>query len=297
MGLNLALNLQDDGHEVVGWNRSTEKREQAREQGLHTVDEITEGLAALADEERRVIWLMISAGTGIDDFLFGEEGISQLLREGDIVIDGANSFYRHSQDRAAMLQDQGVSLLDCGISGGIEGARYGASIMAGGDKAAFDYVAPLLEAAAADNGYGYFGESGAGHFVKMVHNGIEYGMMQAIAEGMNIISHSEFDEIDHKKLTEVWNNGSIIESNLLGFLNSALQKDNSLGHVEPVIGSLGTGRWTVEAALQMGVSVPTIASAVFARYDSRGESSYAHRVVQALRAEFGGHSSTERPSN
>lgn len=295
MGLNMALNIQEHDIAVVGWNRSPEKREEAKQLGLqNVVNTIQEVISALHDEPRKVIFLMVAAGPAVDHVIFDEGNLQDLLSSGDIIIDGANSFYKDTKRRAAKLKEKGVILLDAGVSGGVEKARTGASVMIGGERESFEYAEKLFAAIAMENGYGYFGESGAGHYVKMVHNGIEYGMMQAIAEGMNIIEASEYKP-DFLKLTEVWNHGSIIQSNLIGFLHQALQKDESLQSTDPVIGSLGTGKWTVEEGLRLGVPAPAISAAVFARYTSREPDSFLFKAVQAMRAEFGAHTSEERP--
>ncbi len=297
MGLNMALNIQEQGIEVVGWNRSEPKRVEARAQGLEVADSINEATQRLDGEQRKVVFLMIAAGPAVDSVIFEDGQLFNLLNEGDIIIDGANSYFEDTKRRAELLSEKGIIFMDAGVSGGVEKARTGASVMVGGDRGGFDYLEKLFAAIAMENGYGYFGPSGAGHYVKMVHNGIEYAMMQAIAEGMNIIKTSEYGkEVDMLKLTDVWNHGSIIESNLVKFLHQALSKDALLGTTEPVIGSLGTGRWTVEQALKQGVPANAISAAVFARYSSRDLDSYLFKAVQAMRAEFGAHTSEERPT-
>lgn len=296
MGLNLALRLQEQGHTVIASNRSPQKRQQATTAGMtNVVGSLAEVVEQLQAEDRVVIWLMVSAGSAVDSVLFDQDGLADLLPENSIVIDGANSHFRDTKRRAKLLADNGISYLDCGVSGGIDGARTGACLMIGGDKSTYEYCAEIFSAAAQPEGYGYFGNSGAGHFVKMVHNGIEYGMMQAIAEGLNLIHHSDY-QVDLTELTKVWNHGSIIESNLVGFIQDAFNQDQDLANTDPEIGSLGTGRWTVEQALEMGVPLPAITSAVYARYQSRDPKSFIFKVVQAMRAQFGGHTSTERPS-
>jgi 6-phosphogluconate dehydrogenase len=293
MGRNLALNLQEHGHDVICWNRSTERRDQAKSEGLKVVDEVSELVNSLSGQ--RIVWLMMSAGSAIDDFLFGPEGLASMLQAGDIVVEGANSHFTDSQRRAAKMAEMGIKYIDCGVSGGIQGARHGACMMAGGDAEAFKVVEPLMKDACVAEGYGHFGPSGAGHFVKMVHNAIEYGMMQAISEGVNLISKSEFD-VKLTELTNVWNHGSIIQSNLIGFLHGALTKDPTLQNTKSEIGSLGTGMWASEMALKLGVPFTAITHAVFARYQSLDKDSLAYKVTQAMRAEFGGHNSEERPA-
>lgn len=296
MGSNLMLNLLDHGHEVVAWNRSLEKRERARkETKAEVVDSLEELVAALP--EQKIIISIIAAGPAVDSLLFGENsesGLAKLLSKGDIVIDMANSFYKDSVRRAEVLAKQGVSLLDCGISGGLEGARNGACMMVGGAEPAFKQVEAILRDVTVASGYGYFGPSGAGHFVKMVHNGIEYGMMQAIAEGVSLIDAKPEYNPDMSKLLDVWNHGSIIQSRLVGFLQQAYNQDPELANEEAEIGSLGTGKWTVEEALNLGVPLTNISQAVFTRYNSRYQNFIAWRVISAMRRVFGGHSGKDR---
>lgn len=294
MGLNMVRLLLDKGYEVHAWNRSIEPRQLAEKDGAKAYENIQDMLAALP--ERKIVWSMVAAGEPVDmmiDQLLEADDAARKLGEGDIFIEGVNSHYKDSIRRAEKLRAAGVEMLDCGVSGGIDGARNGACIMAGGSKPAFEAVEPIIKDLTQEDGYGYFGESGAGHFVKMVHNAIEYSMMQSIAEGLNLINESEY-EVDLQDLTKVWNHGSIIESNLVGFLNSALGKDPEMKEVEAEIGSLGTGKWAVEDALDRGVPFTSIANAVFARYTSRKTDDYAHKIVQILRKEFGGHTEKER---
>ena len=293
MGHNLVLNLQDKGHQVVAWNRSVEKRETARQAGINVVDEMSQVVAQLTGP--RVIWLMVAAGPAVEEVLFGADGLATQLAAGDVVIDGANSHYTDSKRRAAKLAESGIILLDCGVSGGVTAARNGACMMVGGDKATFDRLEPMFKDMSQPDGYGYFGTSGAGHYVKMVHNGIEYGMMQSLAEGVNLLDKSEYAP-DMTKLTDVWNHGSIIQSNLVGYLNTALTTDGKLANAESEIGDLGTGGWTTSEALRLGVPLPAISAAVFTRFASRDPQSMLYKVVSAMRAVFGGHTGAERPA-
>lgn len=296
MGLNMVKNLLDHGHELVVWNRSPEPRQEAATAGAIAVDQIKDIANHL--ERPKVIFSMISAGPVIDQILFenGENSIYEILSEGDIFIDGVNSFYKDSIRRSEKLKEKGIKMLDAGISGGIEGARHGACAMVGGDKEAFDYVEKIFQDLTKENGYGYFGLNGAGHFVKMIHNAIEYGMMQAIGEGMNLLNESEFKQENYSKLLNVWSNGSIIEGKLIEFLKNSLSKISDLNQLETEIGSLGTGRWASEDALQRGVPFTSITHAVFNRYQSRRTGDFAFKTIQAMRAEFGGHTGSERES-
>ncbi len=293
MGLNMVKNLIDHGHELIVWNRSPEPRQEAAEYGAISVESIKELAQKL--KGRKVIFSMISAGSIVDTVLFdnGENSIITVLGEGDIFIDGVNSHYKDSIRRAEKLKEYGILMLDAGVSGGVDGARNGACAMVGGDEEAFKYVEQIFKDMTVERGYGYFGTNGSGHFVKMVHNAIEYGMMQAIAEGLNLINESEFNP-DLKKVLDVWNHGSIIESNLVGFLSAAVSKIDDINTLDPEIGALGTGMWASIDALERGVPFTTISHAVFNRYQSRRTGEYAFRMIQAMRAEFGAHTSKER---
>jgi 6-phosphogluconate dehydrogenase len=295
MGLNMVKNLKDKGHELIVWNRSPEPRAEAEAYGVHACESIMEVVQQLEGEERKVILSMVSAGPIVDTILFdnGENSIVKLLSEGDIFVDCVNSHYRDSIRRAETLKQSGILMLDAGVSGGVEGARNGACSMIGGDETAFKYVEQIFKDLTVENGYGYFGPSGAGHYVKMVHNAIEYGMMQAISEGLNLIDSSDY-KVNYDKVLDVWNHGSIIESNLLGFLKAGLQKAGGIEHLDPEVGSLGTGRWASEEALQRGVPFTAITHAVFNRYMSRGNAGFGFKMIQAMRAEFGAHTGKER---
>ncbi|MFW5703184.1 MAG: NADP-dependent phosphogluconate dehydrogenase [Candidatus Dojkabacteria bacterium] len=296
MGYALMGNLLDNGHEVVAWNRSQEKRDKARAETnaevVETVGELVEKL-----DNPKIIFSIISAGEPIDQLLFGTEGVdglAEMLNGDDIFVDLANSHYKDSVRRAEQLAEKGITMLDVGISGGVDGARSGACCMVGGNSRAFELLEPIFRDITVVNGYGYFGGNGAGHYVKMVHNGIEYGMMQAIAEGVSMVHHKQDYEVDVEKLLGVWNSGSIIQSRLVGFLKQAYEQDPGLEKERAEVGSLGTGRWTVEEALREGIPVPNIANAVFARYNSRFENFHGWKVVQAMRRVFGAHSSSDR---
>jgi len=292
MGLNMVYKLLDEGYTVHAWNRSEGARLNADEAGAKTYGNIHEMTKAMKGEER-VFWIMVSAGPAVDEVL---SELKKHIKTGDIVVEGANSFYEDSVKRHDEFKKLGVYYFDAGVSGGLGGARNGACIMIGGDKKIFEeHLEQIVKDLAIENGYGYFGETGAGHYVKMVHNAIEYAMMQAIGEGMNLISKSQYKGVDFEKLTDVWNHGSIIEGRLMGFLKDALSKDNNLEKTESEVGSLGTGEWSVREALKNEVPFSAIAGSVFARYNSRGNDDFSAKVVQALRVEFGGHNSQERP--
>lgn len=298
MGLNMVKNLLDDGNVIVAWNRSEQPRIEAAAAGAIAVESIKEVAQNLAGEPRKVIFSMVSAGPIVDQILFdnGDDSIINILGEGDIFIDGVNSHYKDSIRRAAKLAERGIKMLDAGVSGGVEGARNGACSMIGGDKEAFDYVESVFRDLTVENGYGYFGTNGSGHYVKMVHNAIEYGMMEVIGEGLNLINESGFNP-NLSKLLDVWNHGSIIESNLIGFLQKGLAKSGDIEKLESEVGSLGTGQWASVDALERGVPLTAITHAVFNRYQSRGTGAYAFKMIQAMRAEFGAHTGAERENH
>ncbi|GJM75965.1 hypothetical protein HMSSN036_81810 [Paenibacillus macerans] len=214
--------------------------------------------------------------------------LTPLLEQGDIVIDGGNSHYKDSLTLAEQLSEKGIHFFDVGTSGGVEGAEHGACFMIGGDETAFRHIEPLFRDLAVENGYLYAGKSGSGHFLKMVHNGIEYGMMQAIAEGFEVLDKSPF-EFDFEQVARVWSNGSVIRSWLMELAQNAFSKDPKLESIRGVMHSSGEGKWTVETALDLQASAPVIAMSLFMRYRSLDSDAFHGKVVAALRNEFGGH--------
>ena len=288
MGAGLALNLVDSGWEVVGWNRHHDVAEKLAAEGLVPAATIRELAAALRPP--RTVWVMVPAGAPVDDVLFAEEtGLANFLAPGDTVIDGGNSRYTDAAPRAARLADLGIHYLDCGTSGGPAGARHGACLMIGGDTEVFEANEPMFADVALPGGYRFFPGHGAGHFVKMVHNGIEYGMMQAIAEGFEIMHASEFD-LDLEDVADVYQHGSVVESRLVGWLESAYAELGSdLEGVSGVVGHTGEGAWTIEAAERFGVPAPVISDSLRFRVESEARPSYAGQVLTALRNAFGGH--------
>ncbi len=279
MGLNLALNLADHGHEVVGYDSHTE----IEESGFMTVSSIKSLIGKLAAP--RTVWLMVPAGE-ITESVMAE--VSESLDEGDTIIDGGNSNYKDSVRRAEELKAKGIFLFDCGTSGGTEGARNGICSMIGGDAEKFKDIEPLFQGISVEDGYLYTGAAGSGHFLKMVHNGIEYGMMQSIAEGFEILNKSNFD-FDYEKVAGVWNNGSIIRSYLMELTQNAFSKDEKLEGIRGVMNSSGEGKWTVETALDLNVPAPVITLSLMMRYRSLEDDTFTGKVVAALRNEFGGH--------
>lgn len=283
MGGNMVQRLLGDGHEIVVYDFSKDAIDKAVGKGATGAADIKDLAGKLPD--RKIVWLMVPSGEPVDQNI---DLLSDILNEGDIIIDGGNSNWHDTQKRAAALSDKGISFIDCGTSGGVWGLENGYCLMYGGDKAACDYLEPVFKSLAPENGYLYCGPSGAGHFVKMVHNGIEYGMMQAYAEGYEIMEKAPFN-IDLRAVSKVWQNGSVIRSWLLELAEKALTDDPKLENLEAYVSDSGEGRWTVQAAIDFDVPAPVITSSLFARFYSRDKDSFAHKMLAALRNQFGGH--------
>ena len=283
MGYNLALNFKSKGFEVVAFDVNKSAAEKISKEGVTTMAAMSD--MALALNGRKVIWLMVPAGHVVDVVL---NNLKIYLNPGDIIIDGGNSHFKDTLARARDLEKIGVELLDCGTSGGIDGARNGVCTMIGGKKEVFDYCESIFKAISVPNGFLYCGKTGNGHFTKMVHNGIEYGMMQAMAEGLEVLHRYDTD-VDLAAVSKVWNHGSVVRSWLMELTQSALEKDKNLESIKGVMHSSGEGKWTVEAALEMGVPTPVITMSLLMRYRSQVEDTFSGKVVAALRNEFGGH--------
>ncbi|MGY5346517.1 phosphogluconate dehydrogenase (NAD(+)-dependent, decarboxylating) [Paenibacillus glucanolyticus] len=283
MGLNLVQNLIHQQHQVVAYDLNTELVSQAAGYGAEPASS-TEVLVAKLDKPR-ILWMMVPAGNIVDSVI---DSLSPLLEPGDILIDGGNSHYKDSIARAAKLTDQGIHYFDAGTSGGMKGAHNGGCFMIGGNRDVFATIEPLFKDMAVENGYLYAGNSGSGHFLKMVHNGIEYGMMQSIAEGFEVLEKSAFD-FQYEDVARVWSNGSVIRSWLMELTQNAFSKDPKLEGIKGVMQSSGEGKWTVETALEVQASAPVIAMSLFMRYRSLDQDAFHGKVVAALRNEFGGH--------
>ncbi|MFD1851372.1 phosphogluconate dehydrogenase (NAD(+)-dependent, decarboxylating) [Oceanobacillus bengalensis] len=282
MGLNLGKNLIDHKHDVVAFDLNTNAVEEIKKYGA-------EGTSSLQDlvqsiEKPRVFWIMVPHS--VVDSVISE--ITPFLSEGDIVVEAGNSHYKESIRRYNQLKEVGVSFMDAGTSGGMEGARDGACYMIGGEPEAWSIVEPIFRDTAVENGYLYAGKAGSGHFLKMIHNGIEYGMMAAIGEGFEVLEKSEFD-FDYEKVAKVWNNGSVIRSWLMDLTERAFSKDAKLDEIKGIMHSSGEGKWTVETALDLQAATPVIAMSLLMRYCSLDNDTFTGKVVAALRNEFGGH--------
>jgi len=283
MGLNIARNMRDHNHEVVGYAKSPKTRAEVRQEGFAVANSLDE-LFGKREGGRIIVWLLVPSNV-VDSTI---AQVLPYLNQGDLIVDGGNSNFNHTLVRYNQLKAQGIAFVDLGTSGGTFGARNGACLMVGGEKEEFAYLEPLLNDISAQDGYAYMGAPGAGHFVKMVHNAIEYGMMQAIGEGFDMMSKSQFD-LNLKAIASVWNHGSIIQSALIGNVENALTKDKQLANIQGVIDDSGEGMWFIEEALKAKVSSPVIANALFARYKSKDEQKFSEKVVAAMRNEFGGH--------
>ncbi|PFR97733.1 phosphogluconate dehydrogenase (NAD(+)-dependent, decarboxylating) [Priestia megaterium] len=282
MGINLGQNLLDQRHDVVAFDVNSNAVEQMKEYGASGVSSLQELVQSL--ETPRVVWLMVPH-TVVDSVI---SEVTPLLAEGDIVIEAGNSPYKESIRRYNELKENKIHFMDVGTSGGMEGARNGACYMIGGDREAWEIVEPIFRDTAVENGYLYAGEAGSGHFLKMVHNGIEYGMMAAIGEGFEVLEKSQFD-YDYEKVARVWNNGSVISSWLMELTENAFSKDAKLDDIKGVMNSSGEGKWTVETALDLQTATPVIAMSLLMRYRSLEDDTFTGKVVSALRNEFGGH--------
>jgi 6-phosphogluconate dehydrogenase len=274
MGAGIRDRLKRDGHEVTGYDRDP---------ALSDVASLTALVESL--DAPRVVWVMVPAGDPTEQTLTALAG---LLAKGDTIVEGGNSYYRDSIRRAEEMAGQGIDYVDAGVSGGIWGLREGFCIMAGGPDEAVGRVAPLFQSLVAEGGWAHVGPAGAGHFVKMVHNGIEYGMLQSYAEGFELL-HAYDTPIDLKQVASLWNHGSVVRSWLLELAELAFENDAELSGIQGYVDDSGEGRWTVLDAVDRAVPAGVIAQSLFARFTSRQEDSFAMRVIAALRNEFGGH--------
>jgi 6-phosphogluconate dehydrogenase len=283
MGAGMAERLRRGGHEVVGYDHNPDLSEVA------TLADLVAKLGA-----PRAVWVMVPAGEATEQTI---DALAELLEIGDVVIDGGNSYFRDTIRRAEALAEDGIELVDVGTSGGVWGLERGFCLMTGGSPAAFKRLEPALKTLAPENGYAHVGASGAGHFVKMVHNGIEYGMLQAYAEGFEILKASKlYPELDLHQVADVWRHGSVVASWLLDLTERALAADPKLEGVSGYVPDSGEGRWTILEAIEADVPANVIAASLFARFASRQDDSFAMKMIAALRNQFGGHA-TKPPSD
>ncbi|MCE1254897.1 MAG: decarboxylating 6-phosphogluconate dehydrogenase [Anaerolineae bacterium] len=291
MGLNMATRLLKGGHRVVAFDVNSDavaSAIQAGAVGVYTLDDLVSALSA-----PRAIWVMVPAGKVTEDTL---QNLAGRLKAGDVLIDGGNSNYKDSQRRAAELEARGLNFLDVGTSGGVWGLKEGYSLMIGGQAAVVERLSPIFKTLApdAERGWGHVGPSGAGHFVKMVHNGIEYGLMQAYAEGFEIMKKKEELNLKLSQIAEIWRYGSVVRSWLLDLTSRVLEQDEELSDIRPWVTDSGEGRWTVAEAVDLDVPAPVITLALQARLASRNEENYTARLLAAMRNQFGGHAIKHR---
>ncbi|MDT6951943.1 phosphogluconate dehydrogenase (NAD(+)-dependent, decarboxylating) [Companilactobacillus alimentarius] len=284
MGINLCENLIRNDNQVVAFDLNEVARQKASDIGAQNVSSLKEAVAAL--KKPRIVWVMLPAGRPTNETI---NELSQLLDQDDIVIDGGNSFYEDSLKHNEILKAKGIKFFDCGTSGGKSGANKDGNFMIGGnDYQTFQYIEPIFKDIAMKDGYLYTGKAGSGHYLKMVHNGIEYGMMEAIAEGFDVLEHSQF-KYDNEAVAKVWSNGSVIRGWLMELAQDAFSKDNNLEHIKGIMHSSGECKWTLDEALKLQVPTPVIGMSLMMRYRSLEDDTFTGKVVSALRNEFGGH--------
>jgi 6-phosphogluconate dehydrogenase len=286
MGANMAQRLLLGGHKVVGYDPAAGARELLEKNGAETAAALDAMVAKL--KAPRTVWLMIPAGAITDATI---TSLVPLLSAGDTIIDGGNSNYRDTIRRASAVAQRQIQYVDCGTSGGIWGLKEGYSMMVGGDEAVVERLRPIFEtlAPAKDQGWGRVGPVGSGHYTKMVHNGIEYGMMQAYAEGFSILQHKSEFKLDLHQIAEIWRYGSVVRSWLLDLTANALEKNPTLKGIAPYVADSGEGRWTVADAIELGVSAPVITLSLLERLRSRDNDSFSDKLLAAMRNQFGGH--------
>ncbi|WP_134158941.1 phosphogluconate dehydrogenase (NAD(+)-dependent, decarboxylating) [Alicyclobacillus sacchari] len=283
MGHNLALNMMDHNHKVVAFDLDKNAVARLAEAGATPAESISDLVSKL--ESPRIVWLMVPHGKPVDNLI---DQLKPLLTKGDIIIEGGNSYYKESVRHAEELSKQGIYFFDVGTSGGMEGARYGACYMIGGDAEVFKTIEPIFRDTAVPNGYVYTGRAGSGHYCKMVHNGVEYGMMAAIGEGFEVLEKGPFD-YDFAEVARCWSNGSVIRGWLMELTEKAFRADPRLDQIRGVVHSSGEGQWTVQEALDIQAATPIIAMSLLMRYRSQEDDTFTGKVQAALRNQFGGH--------
>ena len=285
MGLGINNRLSKKGIKVYGydsgWNEDLYKKN-----NINSANNLKD-LIGLFNSSRKIIWVMVPSGKATDDTI---TELNTLLNEGDVIIDGGNSNYKESIKKYNLLKSNKISFLDSGTSGGVWGEEDGYCLMVGGDKDVYEICEPIFKALSAEGkGYGYMGKSGSGHFVKMIHNGIEYGMMQSMAEGVEILNQKKEYNLDLPQITQLWKSGSVVRSWLLDLLNDALRENPNLDGIAPYVEDSGEGRWTIQEAIDLDVPAHSITSSLFSRFYSRNSDSFGFKVLSSLRNQFGGH--------
>ncbi len=283
MGAKMVQRLLRDNHKPVVYNLTSKEIEEAVSYGATGATSVSDLAGKLTG--RKLVWLMVPSGAPVDQNI---DELIPLLKEGDIIVDGGNSYWKDSVERSKKLKQFGIEYIDCGTSGGVWGLENGYCLMYGGSREACDFAEPIFKSLAPANGYLRCGKSGSGHMVKMVHNGIEYGMMQAYAEGFEIMKKSPYD-IDLEKVSQLWMQGSVVRSWLLELIGNALKEDQELTGIKDYVADSGEGRWTVQTAMDFDVPAHVITSSLYTRFQSRQDSSYAMKLLAALRNQFGGH--------
>ena len=286
MGLGIYNRLTNKGIKSYGfdsgWNEEAYKKNKVN--GASNLGDL---IKLFSPNSKKVVWVMVPSGEATKNTL---NDLRSIMQDGDIIIDGGNSYYKESVEKYHFLKERNISLLDSGTSGGVWGEKDGYCLMVGGDKGSFDYCEQIFSALSSDGkGYGYMGPSGSGHFVKMIHNGIEYGMMQSMAEGIEILNQKKEFKLDLVKITSLWQHGSVVRSWLLDLLKEALEENPELDGIAPYVEDSGEGRWTIQEAIDLDVPAHSITSSLFSRFYSRNNDSFGFKVLSSLRNQFGGH--------
>ncbi|HET9819848.1 MAG TPA: decarboxylating 6-phosphogluconate dehydrogenase [Rhodanobacteraceae bacterium] len=286
MGNFMSQRLMQGGHDVVAYDPAAKARKALVDAGGKAVDSMDKLIKAL--KAPRAVWMMVPAGKIVDETV---EALAGKLAKGDVVIDGGNSNYKDDQRHAALLSKRGINFVDCGTSGGVWGLKEGYSMMVGGDRKVVNHLKPLFEALAPGKakGWGHVGPIGSGHFVKMVHNGIEYGLMQAYAEGFSVMKHKQEFALDLEQIAQIWRYGSVVRSWLLDLTAEALKENPEMKDIAPYVADSGEGRWTVAEAIDLDVPAPIITASLIERLRSRDDDSFSDKLLSAMRNQFGGH--------
>ena len=286
MGLGISKRLTKEGHKVYGYDSNWNVIEYSKN-NINGSSSLIELIDKFQDS-KKIVWVMVPSGDPTKTTI---SKLKSLLSSGDVVIDGGNSFYKDSINNSIELNEKNIHLLDSGTSGGVWGEKEGYCLMVGGSKDAYDQCEPIFKSLASNRkGYGYMGSSGSGHFVKMIHNGIEYGMMQSMAEGIEILHEKKEFNLDLAKITSLWQHGSLVRSWLLDLLNNALMEDSELSNVAPYVEDSGEGRWTIKEGIDLDVPTHAITSSLYSRFYSRRNDSFGFKILASLRNQFGGHS-------